>query len=158
MLTSKLQKGLSVYLATIILAVILSIVFGLSAILLNQIKMMRGMGYSVTAYYAAETGVERALRDIIGKIPEGQSLGTPKDPQTSGDHEDFSYFETLSNGAKYDVRISCCRNSSCAAGFSCPSKFNLDRDTCYATAYCVKAIGDFKEVKRAIEVKIDYPP
>ncbi len=151
MLATKFQKGLSVYLAIVILAVILSIVFGLSAILLNQIKIMRGMGYSVTAFYAAETGIERALRDVVGT----ESLGEPVAPGAPGCSGDFSYCESLSNGAKYDVKIVCCKNG--CGGFSCPSGFDKD-NSCYATAYCIRSLGEFKEVKRAIEVKIDYPP
>lgn len=154
MLAAKFQKGLSVYLAIVILAVILSIVFGLSAILLNQIKIMRGMGYSVTAFYAAETGIERALRDIVGKAETG--LGNPAAPGAPGCSEDFSYCELLSNGAKYDVKIVCCKNT-CSGSFSCPSGFDEDNG-CYATGYCLRSLGEFKEVKRAIEVKVDYPP
>jgi hypothetical protein len=55
------EKGVSIYLALMIMTILLAIVFGLSAISLGQIKTIRGMGNSVAAFYAAETGIERAL-------------------------------------------------------------------------------------------------
>ena len=58
------QRGISLYLSVIILAIILAIVLGLSAILFGQIKIVREMGYSVVAFYAADTGIEKVLAMI----------------------------------------------------------------------------------------------
>jgi hypothetical protein len=56
------KKGVSIYLAIIIMAALLAIVLGLNAILISQIKIIRNMGYSVVAFYAAEAGIEGALK------------------------------------------------------------------------------------------------
>lgn len=77
---NKKEKGVSLYLAVVVMATVLAIVFGMSAILLGQIKVVRGMGYSVIALYAADTGIEHALYDIR-KVEGGTgnvsgSLGT----------------------------------------------------------------------------------
>jgi Tfp pilus assembly protein PilX len=57
------QKGLSLYLAIMIMSILLAIVLGMSAILFHQLKMIGEMGNSVVAFYAADTGIERALYD-----------------------------------------------------------------------------------------------
>jgi Tfp pilus assembly protein PilX len=55
------QKGVSIYMVLMIMMFILAMVFGLSAILINQIKISAGISNSVQAFYAADTGIERAL-------------------------------------------------------------------------------------------------
>jgi hypothetical protein len=60
---SNTKKGISIYIAVMIMAVSLSIVLGLDTILYTQINMVRNMGYSVVAFYSAETGIEEALFD-----------------------------------------------------------------------------------------------
>lgn len=47
--------------AILIMAVVLSIGLGISAILISQIKMLRGMTDSVIAFYAADSGIEDVL-------------------------------------------------------------------------------------------------
>jgi len=56
-----LEKGASLYLAFMMMTVLLVIAFGMSAILFGQMKIIGGMGDSVIAFYAADTGIERAL-------------------------------------------------------------------------------------------------
>ena len=55
------QRGVSVYLAIIIMVVVLSIGLGISTLSVDQIKTMKGMRYSVVAFYAADTGIEKEL-------------------------------------------------------------------------------------------------
>lgn len=132
---NKSQQGLAIYLAVVVLSVVLSVVLGISAILINEIKITREMGNSVTAYYTAETGIERALKLIIAD----EAVGLQE-----------SYSEDLDNGASYTVEIVCPQG-----GASCPSGIPHDSD-CNATNFCVRSRGDFRGVSRAIEVNI-YP-
>jgi len=55
------QKGVSLYFSIIILSILLAIVLGLGTILIGQTRMIKGMGDSVTAFYGADTGIERIL-------------------------------------------------------------------------------------------------
>jgi hypothetical protein len=140
--TKKFQKGISLYLGIVVLSVILSIVFGLTAILLNQIKMMRETGYSVAAFFAAETGVEKVLKIVIADEEVGLVEYYPP--------------ELLENGADYSVKIACCNNSDCdssSGGTDCPF---THEDDCLATRFCVRSVGTFRGVQRAVEAKI-YP-
>ena len=55
------QKGVILFLAIVIMAILLSIGLGISTILMSQIAITRSIGNSVIAFYAADTGIERAL-------------------------------------------------------------------------------------------------
>jgi len=55
------KKGVSLYLALMIMFILIAIGLGVSLIIVSQMKMIRGMGDSVVALYAADTGIERAL-------------------------------------------------------------------------------------------------
>ena len=55
------QRGVSLYLAMIVMTVLLGIALGISSIFLGQTKILRGLGYSVIAFYAADAGIEEVL-------------------------------------------------------------------------------------------------
>jgi len=55
------QKGTSLLLTLLVMAAILSIAIGLARLGLGEIKLLRDIPGSLIAYYAAESGVERAL-------------------------------------------------------------------------------------------------
>jgi hypothetical protein len=117
------QRGVSLYLAILIMSILLAIVLGLDAILIGQIKTTREIGYSVTAFYAAETGIETALSD---------SSCT----STCGSIVPFEGTLDLGGGdtASYSVR---------GEG---PSA------NCLGMEYCLKSTGIFKQTKRAIQI------
>ena len=81
------------------MTVLLSIALGLSSIFLGQTKMMREMGYSVIAFYAADAGIEEILinRDNPVDIPE----------------------TILANGAKYQVLVVVGGTGDCLADNFC---------------------------------------
>ncbi|MBI2624793.1 MAG: hypothetical protein HYW70_00435 [Candidatus Nealsonbacteria bacterium] len=74
-----MQKGVSLYLTVILMSIIMATALGISSILISQLKTIRDVGNSVSAFFAADTGIEKALLN-------GQSV--------SG---------VLSNGAAYSV-------------------------------------------------------
>lgn len=55
------QKGVSVYLTIVIMAVLLSVILGLSSIIIGGAKIAGVLGNSVKAFHAADTGMEKAL-------------------------------------------------------------------------------------------------
>lgn len=73
------NKGVALYIAFMIMTVLLVIVFGISAILFGELRVIRGMGDSVIAFYAADTGIERALYEgatstiFSGSLENGSS-------------------------------------------------------------------------------------
>jgi len=59
------QKGaVSIVLAVLLLSILLVIGLGISALMLQQIKLSGQSGRSVIAFYAADAGAERCLYDV----------------------------------------------------------------------------------------------
>lgn len=81
---AKIQRGVSLLFAVLILSVILSLSLGLSVILIQQIKIMSEIGYSVIAFFAADNGIE----EILMMTTPANIAETP-----------------LPNGAKYQVIV-----------------------------------------------------
>lgn len=144
---NNLQRGVSLYITVIILTIILSSVLGLSAILIAQIKMVRSVSYSVTALFAADTGIEIALKAVY------------EDPNTiqflppSGDLDP-------NNGSPpgYELKVVCCQPGTPKCLFlagECSGLGLLEDPTCQAKHYCIRSVGDYKDTKRAIEAKIN---
>ena len=71
------QKGVSLYLALMIMFILIAIGLGISLIIVSQMKMMKGMGDSVVAFYAADTGIEHSLYDKRVKRETGEIPDTP---------------------------------------------------------------------------------
>lgn len=75
------QGAISILLTILILSVVLVIAFGISSVLLRQIKMSGQTSDSVWAYQAADSGIEYALYQAnnlstIGNLCSGCTLGT----------------------------------------------------------------------------------
>lgn len=71
------QRGISLLLTILIMAAIFSIAIAVSILSLGEIKISRESTRSLTAYYAAESGVEWAMYEdrVIGKYPQTYSSG-----------------------------------------------------------------------------------
>lgn len=85
------RKGVSLYFTVILLSVILTISLGLTSILISQMKGFQGLGNSTKAFYAADSGVEKAL------LHYGE--------------DGYLAIETLKNKSSYNVVQSCDTNN-----------------------------------------------
>ena len=120
------QKGATLYLAIVIMSILLAAVFSISAIVLTQIRTIKGMGDSVVAFYAADTGIETALYDLYnanyishyGPVPLG-----------SGTYE---VWVTQPVGGTLPV-------------------IPVDANCVRGDYYCIKSIGIYNSTKRAVE-------
>lgn len=143
------QKGISLVLTVIILAIILAIVFGLTAILVGQLKMLKGIGDSVLALYAADTGIEQALKPVFQwvkyEINGGSPPANPPDSIYSDDLDD--------SNAEYEVEVFCCEvgEGDCRLS-SCPS--GVEDEDCQAAYFCIRSVGAYQKTKRAIQVEL----
>ena len=70
------QKGVSLYLALMIMFILIAIGLGISLIIVSQMKMMKGMGDSVVAFYAADTGIEHSLYNYRIQGGDGNVSGS----------------------------------------------------------------------------------
>ena len=77
------ERGVSLYLTVMILIVLLTIGLMIANLLIGQLKIIKSMGQSMVAFYAADTGIERIMRKLyiegwqLGDSLEG-SLGAPR--------------------------------------------------------------------------------
>ena len=70
-----MQKGVSLYLTIVILAVLTSALLGLVAISVSQIKVIHTLGHSVIAFYAADSGIEHCLYNLRKEGGTGEVSG-----------------------------------------------------------------------------------
>jgi len=137
------KKGISLYLTVILLAIVLAIVVGLGAILIVQIRIVRQIGYSVVALYSADTGVERKLLDfkdrgdaIIADPPLSEFLDIDGNGSVpSGDCPDN--LSNNSNDSCYRVQV-----------------FGAGEEQCSGVILCIRSVGVYRGIRRAIEVRI----
>ena len=105
------QKGVSLYLTIVIMSIILGIVFGISAILLIQLKTIKGIENSVIAFYAADAGIEKVLMERL-------------DPTVlDGDAE------ALGNGASFEITVLASGAGGCTAANFCIKSVGNYRDS-----------------------------
>lgn len=84
---TKKDKGVSLYFVILILFVLTAVLLALVNLSVSQIKIISGINHSVSAFFAADTGVERALYNIRKEGVTGNFSGS------------------LDDGASYDVEI-----------------------------------------------------
>ena len=128
------QKGIALLFIVLITSLILSIGLGLTALLIQGMRITGEIGYSVVAFYAADTGIEEALYDLY------------QNPSPSPLHSgnlDSAYYQTF---AKCDKDTP---PGECLLGDTNIDP-NCDED---ALKYCLKSLGSYQRVKRAIEIK-----
>ncbi|MDO8654853.1 MAG: hypothetical protein Q7R48_00245 [bacterium] len=130
----KSQRGVSLYIAFMVLALLLSLALGISTILISQIKILRGVGYSVLAFAAAETGVERVLEIDASSCIDSETIEERitciRDAVNALPGSELE----LSNGATFQVTI------EAAGEGGCPVSKN----------YCIRSAGLYLEARRSI--------
>lgn len=90
--------------------------------------MMRDVGYSVNAFYAADSGIEQALDDFY----------IDSDPPIRNNIA----------GASFEIGITCNNdlNPSCPPGWE-------DNENCNSENFCIKSKGNYQGTRRAIETQ-----
>lgn len=125
------SRGSSLFFAVLIMSILLAVGLGMSTLLLTQMRMIRGMGDSVVAFYAADTGIEKALFELYktGILPPCSGLcSNPPTSPCVGNVGEASY---------------------CVEGYSAGEPKCLKPPNQY---FCIKSIGTYKGTRRAIEV------
>jgi hypothetical protein len=154
-----IEKGVSLYLTILILVILLAISLGISTILSGQLKMIGGIGKSVVAFYAADTGIE----EILYNDNQCRKFCPPLCPLGCGTEE-----EPCPPGCECEDRTDCpCPCPGCA-GYpdSCdglrddtpPINGSLDSYSTYEAIFfiwnqisIIKSVGKYQGIQRAIE-------
>ena len=129
------NKGVSLYLAFIITSMVLAIAFGLQSIFLGQVKTIRGEGYSVVAFYAADTGIENEMVDWSNPASSYSGCLDINENGVCGESEQDAF---------YNVKV--LKGPEITGGAGEPGCTDA------GLHYCVKSIGKYKGIKRAIEI------
>ena len=126
-----MRKGVSLYLALIVLATVTSLIFAVTNVVVFQAKYLTTRSFSIKAYFGAEAGVEKGLFEL-SELTEGSTRGSL-------------------GGVVYEVLY-------CTPGRVCSSEeiknyiCNYGDGVRGATSFCVVGVGTFKETRRAIEI------
>lgn len=124
------EKGVSIYLALMVMIVLLGIALGISTIIVSQMVMIRGMSDSVIALDAAETGMERALHALY-----------KEDIDFSSTTITYSGSVNINNSGGQDPGDS----------FYIVKIISPGQENCLADSYCIRSSGTYMNTKRAIE-------
>lgn len=76
--SSKIQnsnRGVSLIIVFLVMTVMISIVLSIGTILFNEIKIIGTIGNSTSAFYSADTGIEKTSYLDRKKIPNGSTRG-----------------------------------------------------------------------------------
>jgi len=148
MIKRKNEKGVALYLAVVVMLVVLAVVVGISAILAKQLKTIRGLDYSVKALYAADSGLERVLLDIMN------FMGNPGNLRDSYGPYNFDA------DTSFEIKVYCCPiGGTCTwtAANPCPllaANPSATDPACNGYYFCATSVGNHKGVKRAVKIEI----
>ena len=115
-LRTRQEKGVSLIITFFILTIILAIVLSISILLYGEIKIIRNIGNSVIAFYAADSGVEKVLYYDRVQIPAGGTRGLCNignicpdcDPSLPGDCQEINCDWSSPTGS--DCSLLTCRD------------------------------------------------
>ncbi len=130
-ISHKMNKGIALLFVVLITSVILAIGLGISGIFIQQTKMMEEIGYSVVSFYAADSGIEAQLHNLYKVAIPLSNL--------SDSWGNVSFETEVKCGASVPLE-------------NCPPNLEIDPN-CFALNFCLKSVGSYKKVKRAIEVE-----
>lgn len=131
------MKGSALLYVVLLLALLLTVVLGLSVLILSQFEIMKNMGNSTVAFYAADAGIERMLSAFVA---QNETLTSP-----------YVLSGVFSNSAEYKVSILCKDDANVDV---CGSILTDSSCSCSECSFCIKSVGTYKGAKRAIMVKI----
>jgi hypothetical protein len=148
------EKGISLYLTVLILTILLAISLGMSRILVGQIKMVGTMGNSVIAFYAADTGTEKVLyEDKLCRpdcpapppcTPTPDPCPTPSPCPCPGCEGYPDACQGLLNNSSFSGSLE-------ENGPTYQATFYNDPITCGGSPFCIRSIGIYRGIRRAIE-------
>lgn len=140
------QQGISLYLLIMALLIVLSMTISISSLVIIRFGAVEGLGESIVAFYAADSGIEEQLHDLSDPSDSRPGKGT-----ITGDITDQSSFV-----AKTTCRYGYTKCSILCPGEdgsnSCPSPVEGMPGYCSAPRFCIESRGSFGDTKRAIEV------
>jgi len=138
-----IERGVSLYLGLMIMTILLAIGLGISTIIVSQMRMIRGMGDSVVAFFAADTGIEKVLYDDKQCYQTG-CLSPPCTATCLGLPDGYTTSDSWPNNTSY--------NASFSIQVILPGIGECPATASSCNLYRIQSAGNYKEARRAIEV------
>jgi len=162
----KSEKGISLIITLFVMIIVLSVVLSISALLYSEVKIIRNIGGSVIAFYAADSGIEKVLYYDRQNIAPGKPRGIcdvctncPSNSGTSAINCTPCNYTVVTNQADCDS----CKN--CKISFETKMtddpkksyKTSIDVSTlttgaCPVSMVKVESYGTYTNTKRAIYI------
>jgi len=120
------NSGIALYMAIVVMSILFSVAFGMSAISVARIKSLNSIGNSVVAFYAADAGAEQGIKEATDATYNLTSAYLDTDGNGYEDDKD----------AKYEV------HGVVPGSGNCP----------ITVEYCLKSIGTYMGTKRSIQL------
>lgn len=146
------HDGVSIYMVVVLLFVLFGLAVGLSSLVLGQLTILKSMGNSITAFYAADSGTEKMLYEIKQANPEMNEF-TSSFYEESVTASDFS-------GSSFSVGLLCHyggmgeNQTLCQERCDgCPTDQGEPEENKCIPRFCITSKGTFQGTNRAIEVK-----
>ena len=130
----KKLKGISIVYIVLITSIIFVIALGVNSISYRQAKSMNEIGFSTVAFFAADAGAERQMFNLYQETPIVSS---------------FSIIFDSSAPASASTSVRCSATTLVA---DCIVPEGPDSN-CLAQNICVSSVGDFKNIKRAVQLE-----
>ena len=149
-----MEKGISIYMIVVLLFVLFGLAIGLSSLVLGQLTILKSMGNSITAFYAADSGTEEMLYKIKQADPQNNIFVDPNDPDHTG-----SIISTDFSGSSFKVDLLChhggiSNDTLCQARCpDCNHDLAMENEDKCIPRFCITSKGTFEGTNRAIEVK-----
>lgn len=145
------QKGVSLYLTLIVMSLILAMVLGITSILVGEIGITKGLGDSLSAFYAADTGIEKVLYYDRKEVPTGGSRGLCNICASCADDvEDCADCDCDDGGGPCDI-VTCANPCTCTFNTIFGERsFEINSDI-GADGTIINSTGGYKETKRTIK-------
>jgi hypothetical protein len=104
---SSSSKGVvAIFITMMIMFVSLAIVLGLTVIFVGHLRILKGMGNSVIAFYAADSGIEKLLYEEKICFQKTSPCVAPCASDCFGLASGSNFSGTLTNGASYSATFS----------------------------------------------------
>jgi len=151
------ERGVALYLALMIMFILIAIGLGVSLIIVSQMKMMKGMGDSVVAFYAADTGIDKTIFYDNKVIPFGGTRGLcyMRNPIICPDC-DWTCSGCGWSGA--DCNDTTCTDCTLIYESTFNGKEYRVEAKVTGVVTTIKSTGSYKGIKRAIETSRIPPP
>ena len=146
----KKERGIILLVSFFVMILALSVVLGISTILLSEIKVMRGLGNSVVSFYTAETGIEEILYFDNREVPEGGVRGFCNICNVRVANNCSGTACTFSGSDCNLTACTDCQISYCTVVSDRTYSINASINPTEGTIF--KSFGNYKKTTRAIEL------